>query len=194
MHYCDSVFPYITLLHTHILWLLHFCILYRRLSVFCITTFPYFVLVHFRILHCYISVFYIATFPYFALLHYRICIATFPYLHCYISVFALLHFRICIATFLYLHCYISVFALLHFVFALLHFCICISAYHYWTICISIIQLQMINIYRPSFIPITFLLNDSGKSVFFQIRKKFVGSSEGNLQGIHQILRSNLIGS
>ena len=173
IHYCDSVFPYITLLHTHILWLLHFRILYRRLSVFCITTFPYFVLVHFRILHCYISVFYIATFPYFALLHFHI-------LHCYISIF-------CIATFLYLHCYISVFALLH-------FCICISAYHYWTICISIIQLQMINIYRPSFIPITFLLNDSGKSVFFQIRKKFVGSSEGNLQGIHQILRSNLIGS
>ena len=147
------------------------------------------VILYFHILHCCIPIFYgycifvfcIADFLYFVLLHFHIlywyisvfCIATFPY-------FTLLHFRI-------LHCYITVFALLH-------FCICISAYHYWTICISIIQLQMINIYRPSFIPITFLLNDSGKSVFFQIRKKFVGSSEGNLQGIHQILRSNLIGS
>ena len=175
MYICITVILYFHILHCCIPIFYGYCIF-----VFCIADFLYFVLLHFHILYWYISVFCIATFPYFTLLHFRI-------LHCYITVFALLHFCICIATFLYLHCYISVFALLH-------FCICISAYHYWTICISIIQLQMINIYRPSFIPITFLLNDSGKSVFFQIRKKFVGSSEGNLQGIHQILRSNLIGS
>ena len=176
MYIYITVILYFHILHCCIPIFYGYCI-----SVFCIADFLYFVLLHFHILYWYISVFCIATFLYFTLLHFRIlhcyisvfCIATFPY-------FALLHFHI-------LHCYISVFALLH-------FCICISAYHYWTICISIIQLQMINIYRPSFIPITFLLNDSGKSVFFQIRKKFVGSSEGNLQGIHQILRSNLIGS
>ena len=168
MYIYITVILYFHILHCCIPIFYGYCI-----SVFCIADFLYFVLQHFHILYWYISVFCIATFLYFTLLHFRI-------LHCYISIF-------CIATLLYLHCYISVFALLH-------FCICISAYHYWTICISIIQLQMINIYRPSFIPITFLLNDSGKSVFFQIRKKFVGSSEGNLQGIHQILRSNLIGS
>lgn len=138
MYICITVILYFHILHCCIPIFCGYCI-----SVFCITTFPYFVLVLFHILYYYISIFCIATFRYFALLHFRICIFT---------------------------------------------------YHYRTICISIIQLQMINIYRPSFIPITFLLNDSGKSVFFQIRKKFVGSSEGNLQGIHQILRSNLIGS